>query len=264
VRSPPRIFAFVLAAALVAPACVARADSLQQSFARANAAYFRADYETAAREYRRLIAAGVIDPDVTYNLATAEARRGNYGEAVQLFERTLWLRPGDDDAERGLDAVRSTLGRRRAHARGEAEVEAGPPVGEAIFGGVSADTIALLAVFFELAFFGILAALLFVRRESTRLALGIGAVVTGGALLVAGLGLTVKSGILDDGEPAIVLREGASMREGPDGHAGERHRALEGQRAWVLDRDRGWTRVRVPALGEGWMQSGDVGLIRAR
>jgi tetratricopeptide (TPR) repeat protein len=240
----------------------AHADSLTEIFERANAAYFRGDHDAAARDYEQLLAAGVVDADVSYNLGATEAKRGRYGAAVLHFERALWLRPGDDDARRGLDEVRAALGRRRAAARGEAEVDAGPPFGEALFGSVSPDLLTVLALFFNLVFFGSIVVLLFARRESVRLGLGIAAVVSGVLLALTGTGLAVRSGWLDDGEPAVVLRERAVLREGPDGRAGERGHAPEGERAYILDREREWARVRVGSLGEGWMAAEDVAAVR--
>lgn len=259
-----RMRALALAALVALAPATACADSLSEIWQEANAAYYRGDFEGAASGYRRLIASGVVDPDVTYNLATSEAKLGHHGAAIQLFERTLWLSPGDDDAEHALEEVRAAIGRRRAAARGEAEVDAGPPMSEALFGGVSTDLLVVLALFFDLLFFGALAALLFVKRESVRLGLGITAVVAGAALATTGTGVALKSGWLEDGEPAVVLADGTSLREGPDHRASERHHASEGQRAWVLDEDRGWVRVRVPTVGEGWAPADAIGLVRPR
>lgn len=252
----PALFALVMG---VAPH--ARADTLEEIFERANAAYFRGDYDEAARDYRRLRDAGVVDPDVSYNLGATEAKRGQYGEAIQLFERALWLRPGDDDAEHALAEVRAALGARRAAARGEAEVDAGS-FGHAVFGGLSPDVLAMLALALDALLFVGLAALLIVRRESLRIGLGVAAVIAGVGLLVGLAGLAVQSGWLDEGEPAVVLSERAPLREGPDERASERHHAPEGHRAWVIERDRGWARVRVPGVGEGWMAREHVGLVR--
>ncbi len=243
-------------------ASTAHAETLEQIFQRGNAAYFRGDYDAAAREYDRLLAAGVVDPDVSYNLASAEARRGRHGVAIQHFERTLFLRPGDDDAERGLEAVRAALGRARAESRGEAEVEAGTSLGEALFFGISPGLLAVSALLFDVVFFALLTGLLFVRIESRRLALGIAVVVSGAVLVLSTMGVAAQSGWLEEGEKAVIVGERAPLREGPDRHASERHRALEGQRAWVLDRDRDWLRVRVPSVGEGWIESDQIGLVR--
>lgn len=253
--------AVLLAAGPLLPGA-ARADSLEEIFERANAAYFRGDYDAAAAGYRRLVEVGVVDADVAYDLATAEARRGHYGEAIQFFERALWLRPGDDEARAGLEAARAALGGRRAQSEGEAEVDAGPPLSEAFFGGLSRDLWAGATVAFDLAFFAVLTALLFVRREHLRLGLGVAAPLLAVALAVSGAGLATTSGWLQEGEPAVVLAARAALREGPDPRAEERHRAREGQRAWVLERDGEWMRVRVPSVGRGWVEADQVGLVR--
>ena len=255
------LFPVALFLVLVATAPSARADTLEETFARANAAYFRGDYDAASRDYERLIAAGVVDADVSYNLGAVEAKRGRYGAAIQHFERSLWLRPGDGAAESALAEVRAALGARRAAARGESEVEAGS-FGEAVFGGISADTLAVLALGFDAILFLALAALLVVRRESLRIGLGIASVIAAVGLVVGVAGLAVQSGWLDEGERAVVLSERAPLREGPDARASERHHAPEGHRAWVLERERGWARVRVPGVGEGWIERDAIGLVR--
>lgn len=254
--------AAVILVTLLTLAPAARADSLGAIFERANSAYFRGDYDEAVVEYRRLLEAGVVDPDVAYNLGAAEAQRGRYGAAIHHLERALWLRPGDEDAERALAEVRGALGSRRAEARGESEVQTGS-LGEALFGGVSPDLLATLALLFDFLLFAALAALVFVRRESLRLAAGVGAVLFTIGLFVSGAGAAVQSGWLDEGEPAVVLTEGLPLREGPDARASTRSNAPEGDRAWVLDVDRGWARVRVPGVGEGWVQRDAIGMVRA-
>lgn len=252
----------VLCFALAALPASAAADSLEEIFERANAAYFRGDYEGAAEGYRRLVELGVVDADVAFNLATAEARRGRYGAAAQFYERTLWLRPGDADAHRGLDAARTALGRRLAEASGEGEVDTAPPLSEALLGGVGRTTLAVVTLVTETLLFAVLLGLLFARREAVRLGLGIAAPLLAVVALVAGVGWALRAGVLEDGEPAVVVERSTPLREGPDAHAEVRHHAREGQRAWVVDRERSWARVRVPDLGEGWVASEHVGLVR--
>lgn len=240
----------------------ARADSMNEIFERANAAYFGGDYDASADGYRRLVELGVVDADVAYNLALAEARRGHYGQAIRFFERALWLRPGDADALHGLEAARSALGGRRARSEGEAEVDAGPPLAEAFFGGISRDVLAALTLALDLGLFGVLIALLFVQRENARLGLGVAAPLIGLTLMVSAAGLALSSGWLDEGEPAVVIAEQAPLLEGPDPRARERHRAREGQRAWLLDRDGDWVRIRVPSIGQGWVEAHQIGRVR--
>ena len=252
---------FALTLVVLAPS-MASADSLEEIFEGANAAYFRGDYEGAATQYRRLVDLGVVDADVSYNLATAEARRGRYGAAIQFYERTLWLRPGDADAHEGLDAARTALGRRMAERMGEGEVDTAPPLSEALFGGIGRSTLATITLLSEAAFFTALLLLLFVRKESARLALGVAAPLLAILMLVSGSGWGLRSGWLEDGAPAVVVEPSASLREGPDQHAQVRQTVREGQRAWVLETERSWSRVRVPEVGEGWIANDHVGAVR--
>ena len=240
----------------------ASADSLEEIFERGNAAYFRGDFEAAARDYQRLVDLGVVDADVSYNLATAEARRGRYGAAIQHYERALWIRPGDADAHEGLEAARTALGRVMAERYGEAEVDTAPPLSEALFGGIGRTTLAFVTVIVDLLFFAALTLLLFVKRESLRLGLGIAAPLLAILGIVAGTGWALRAGWLEEGEPAVVVARNGVLREGPDRHAQERHPAREGNRAWVLERERSWSRVRLPDIGEGWIANEEIGLVR--
>jgi len=255
-RRPLAIVA--LALALTSPAA---ADTLEERFEAANEAYFRGDYAAAAEGYARLEELGVTDPDVAYNLATAYARQGRYGAAIRHYERALWLRPGDAGAREGLEDARSALGRRRAASMGEAEVDSGPPLSEALFGSISRDALAIATWILSLAFCGALLGLLFVRNERRRLALGIAAPLTGIALAVSGLGWSLRAGWLDDGDPAVVLVARASLRDAPSEEASELGRALEGDRLWVLEEDQGWALVR-SRDAEGWTPAGDLGRVR--
>ena len=64
-----------------------------------------------------------------------------------------------------------------------------------------------------------------------------------------------------EGEPAIVLRDGAELREAPDPRATTRAHASEGGSARVLARDQGYARVRTSSGAVGWMSDADVALI---
>ena len=83
-----------------------------------------------------------------------------------------------------------------------------------------------------------------------------------GLLCVAVLaGLVVKRGVFREGRAAIVLREGAELREAPDPRATTRARASEGGSARILARDQGFARVRTSSGAVGWMSDQDVALI---
>ncbi len=238
----------------------ASAQRLEAVFDDANAAVFAGDLDAAIAGYERLVAAGVDDPDVAYNLAVAHGRAGHYGQSIRWFERSLSLRPGDEEAENGLAEVRAALGRRQAARDGEALVET-TPFTEAMVRPFSLSAIGWTVLLLDVLFFALL--LLF-RRASTenrRLALGIAAPIVGVLLALASFGLLAKSGALRDGEPAIVVTEDAALREGPDRRAERRADGREGERASILDRDGEWVHVRLSGGRQGWMAESDVGAI---
>lgn len=230
-------------------------------FTSANQAYFRGDWAAAARQYEALGKAGVEDPDVYFNLATAHARAGALGKAVLYFERGLKLRPGDGAAEKGLSTAINALGKKRAETAGEATVRTRPPISEALVRPFSEALLAWLVLAFDLAFFGVLIALRAAQKEAARVGLSIAGVLLGLLLLVSSGGLLVKLEAFKEGRPGIVLREQAPLREGPDPRAGERAKAYEGQPARLLERDGDFVRVKLPDNAEGWIQQSDIGAI---
>jgi len=240
----------------------ARAESLEAIFQKANEAYFRGDFAAAAKGYEQLQQAGVRDADVSFNLATAYARQGQLGRAVLGFSQALWLRPGDDAAEEGLHAAQDELAKRRADRIGEAELQTRPPLAEALVRPVSADGLAIAMLVLCAALFGCLTALTRARRSGTKLALAVAAPLCFLGLVALAAGLLVKLDVLRDGEPAIVLREGAPLREGPDDKALVRKEALEGQAARVLRTEGAHSETVLDTGARGWMNTKDLGRLR--
>lgn len=248
----------VLAAAIASSAA---GQSLQELFVQGNAAYFEGDFATAIARYEALIQAGVDDADVHYNLGTAYARAGKCGAAIVELERSLRVSGGDDDAAANLQACQAQLGKRRAQAEGEATVQTRPPWSEALLQPVSLDTLAWVVLALNVALFTTLLLRRRARQETTRVSLAIAASLIGLGLLVAGMGLGVKARWFDRGEAAVVLREQAPLREGPDPRARSRSEAHEGERGQILQREGEYMRVRLARGPEGWMHADDVGSI---
>jgi tetratricopeptide (TPR) repeat protein len=253
-----------LLATLLLGAPRAHADSQRELFQRASAAYARGDYAAAIATYERLADSGVEDPDVSYDLALAYAKRGTHGRAILWFERALSLAPGDEAAEAGITASTGALGRRRADASGETTMRTRPPFREAAVRGVRANTLAVLVLLLSALFFGVLGALRFVRGETPRLALWIAAPLLGLLLGTSTLGLAQKAGLFDEGAPAIVLGADPELREAPDPRATTRGIVHEGERARVIARDRGWSRIRLSGAREGWLPNDLVGELERR
>lgn len=78
-------------------------DPYAGAFERANAAYLAGDFDAAARDYEQIIASGVRDAAVFFNLGNTYYRKGDLGWAIANYERALRLAPGLDTAAENLE-----------------------------------------------------------------------------------------------------------------------------------------------------------------
>jgi hypothetical protein len=253
--------AFALVAFVISSPGEARAEALSEVFRTANEAYFRGDFKLAVQNYQRLVDAGVRDADVYFNLGVAAARQEELGSAILNLERAARLRPGDSETNAALETARATLGKRLAQAKGEATIQAKPPMSEALVRSVHEDTLAVSLLVFDVLFFGLLLAYPRLKTDAQRNTTAVTAAACGVLLLVTGTGLFLKRGGQTEGKPAVVLREGAELREGPDRHARQRASAHEGVSARVVASDGSFVRVKIPGGAEGWMAQRDIGLL---
>lgn len=232
-------------------------QSIERIFSSANEAYFKGDFDSAIKQYEKLVQAGIRDPDVYFNLATAYARKGKYGKAILYFERCLKADPGDETAEAGLAACRTILGKRQAESKGEATVQTKPPLSTALLRPFSENLLAWLLLVFNIAFFSIIIAYRFIKIESVRIGLGIAAPLLVILLLLSGASLVEKSEMLKEGQTAVITQN-SSIREGPDPRASIRAQAQEGQSARILDQEEKFVKVRLGNGQEGWMNRSDI------
>ena len=84
-----------------------RAQTPEEIFSGANAAYEQGRYDDAAQGYRMLIKYQIRDPRVEYNLGNTEFRSGRLGKAILHFERARRLDPTDHDIRANLAYARS-------------------------------------------------------------------------------------------------------------------------------------------------------------
>jgi tetratricopeptide (TPR) repeat protein len=253
--------ALLAALVLLCVVDLARADSLNDTFTRGNAAYARGDFAAAITEYETLLESGVMDAAVSYNLAAAHGSLGHYGQAIRYFERSLALAPGDEGAERGLKLARDALGERQAREQGEAIVAERPPLSSALFAGFSEDTLAWVLLVSAWGFSVALLALRYARAEALRLGLGIGVALFVLGSAIGGFGLWAKADFGAAGQRAIVLRDHVPLRDGPDTAARSSRELSEGESLRVLSSDGRFARVLLGRGREGFVAASDIGEI---
>lgn len=79
------------------------AGAYDDAFQRGNAAYEQGDFTVAIASYEQLVAEGVVNADVFYNLGNAYYRAGNLGAAITNYERALQVAPKHESARQNLD-----------------------------------------------------------------------------------------------------------------------------------------------------------------
>jgi tetratricopeptide (TPR) repeat protein len=234
-------------------------SSLTAIFEEANIAASRGDHTEAISNYRKLTEAGIRDPDVYFNLATSFAQSGDYARAILNYERALTLRPNDTKASESLREAEKALEEQRAEAEGEAMIQRSSSISDAVYGGLSEDTLAVALLVANLLFFLGLAWALVKRRRNRWLYPLLGS--SGILLTFCALGLGAKTGLLRDGPRAVALDDHVILREGPDPRAQVRGEARAGDRGEIVTRDRDFVKLRVVSGLEGWTPDSGVGLI---
>jgi tetratricopeptide (TPR) repeat protein len=236
-------------------------SKLGDLFAAANSAASQGDHATAIARYRELIAAGVHDPDLYFNLGTSLAQSGDYPRAIFNYERTLNLRPSDGKASENLRTAEKALEERRAEAEGEASIQRSSSISDALYHGFTEDALAYVLLVANFSFFVALAWAW--KRRSRGRGLYTVLVSSAAVLLFSALGLAVKAGQLRDGPRAVVLEDRILLREGPDPRAHVRGEARGADRGEIVGRDRVFVKLRVIGGLEGWVPLTAVGSIDA-
>ena len=175
----------------------AAAAETHQTFDAAVAAIESGAYGDAIDRLEQLADQGFVHPDASFDRAVAYLGRarspqrqpGDLGRAAAALAETLALRPGDRAAESALDAVRTEIGRRRAHTGG-APLVARPRLVRALVGLLPEQAWGVIGALGSASLAWGLALRLFVRRATTEVpgALAIG---IGGLLLCVGGGLAL-------------------------------------------------------------------------
>jgi tetratricopeptide (TPR) repeat protein len=180
-------------------------------------------WEQAAKLWRELDEVRPNSAQILYNLGTALAHTGDYGEARLALERASLHAPGDHQIEQNRDLVQQIVQLRQIEqARGMVRNNT---TSEGLFWWRLATSVSahwLLVMLTVLAWLIFLASLVkkFARDEAAReTALVIGVMC---ALVMAlTVGVWVARGqILANVRPAVVLAPDSLLREGPSEHAG--------------------------------------------
>jgi len=254
--SPYRRIVIAGIALVIAAAAFADDESTLQdpaeAFIAANQAYDQGDYGRAVELYREVMAAGVEDGRVLYNLGNAYLRKGELGEAVVAYRRALVLRPRDQD-------IRANQSFARSAAKDAIEPpKPGPVVSILLFWfyTLSPKELVLVVLTANLLFWTLAIGRIF-RPQSEALkwtslfCLAI-LIATGGSLLARPW---LSPPI------AVVLPQEIEAHTAPTLDSVVRFKLHAGTELRVRDRREDWIRVQLPDGQQGWVEAESLGLV---
>lgn len=238
------LLGLVSALAPALPVTQVRAQTSEEMFVQAAAAYREGRFQEATDLYEGLIRAGKRTGQVFYNLGNTYFRLGRLGPAVLNYERARWFMPRDPDLEFNL-----RLSRERCR---DALQEQPDLLGSTFFW---MDAFNLKELFWSFvilnaSFWGILAVRLFVRSEGIYYLV----LVFFAAWLLTGLtlGLKVYGGVRDG--RAIVIADEASVLAGPDRKETVLFKLHAGAGVQLERSEAGWCLIRLPDQRRGWVK----------
>lgn len=236
-------------------------SSLESLFNDANNAFWNGEYAKAASLYNRLEELGVSDATLSYNLGTTYARLGKLGMAIQYYERSLRLDPGNLDATHNLSMIREFIARRASEAGRDADLAPASGPWRALLDRFSPKSAAIGFLVFHLALFLTLIIRRFVRQEMPRLSLGVLAGVLG---ILTAITLCIVIGKWYQGtyvkEAVVIADKTVDVKEGPESTV-TRFALEEGTRIQILEERENWLRLQDSQGRDGWLPAKMAGKI---
>jgi len=251
----PLRFALWLAAAAATmlpwSACASTND-VADIFARANDAYERGDFASAAAGYARCVELGADGADVLYNLGNARARSGQMGHALAAYWAARRVAPRDPDLLANVEQLTAM----RANAAPEVPrswlmAAAGGLVRRLTVNElVGAALLALVAV--------TVTGVLLILREGPQhrlwVVFGVLALVT----LVMGAAAWAKWDHDYRHPPAFVTGDQAGMRSGPGMHFEVTGHLQAGTQVEPVRRSGMWTEIRLTTGKRAWVEESSL------
>ena len=226
-------------------------------FRTAEALYREGRYAEAAEQYKALVAQGVEDGTLCYNLGNAYFKSGRLGLAVLHYERALRKMPGDADTKANLEFANSLI----ADVIERPEL---PPVISWMVDFYRAMDPSWCAGLLSLAFIlgGAAVSVLVMARWPRLRAPAIYTVVL--AAIVAAVSAGILAGKVysaADRVDAIVLVASSDVRSGPGETNPQLVEIHEGLKVRVVGSREGWLQVSLPNGITGWVREEHVGVI---
>lgn len=221
-------------------------------------AYTDGDFETALNNWEEVRFAGLISPELMYNLGNAYFKTGELGKAILWYERALKANPSDADAKYNLEYARA-LTQDRIDSVPEFFLETW---GRNACHSLPSNTWAVLSLVF-LALTLALVLLFLLGSTSGRRRLGFFAgIVAFLVTLVCWDFAGWQARDARDQSYAIVMKPVSSVGSSPSADSAKDLFILhEGTRVKILDNISGFSQIEIADGRQGWIQTKDIEVI---
>jgi hypothetical protein len=246
--------ALAVAVNLLSPSAGADVDAVSA----ANQLYAVGHYGEAGKIYEQLIAQGVQDSVVFFNLGNAYYQQGHLGHAILNYERAARLAPRDGD-------IRANLELARAQAVDLfPEAAAGPinSVASATSNWLTLNETAVLALGLWFVFGFLLLAWRQLQPGLAHTGVKYAMVVTAVVLVLTGVALGSRLYAEHTDSNGIVVTETVALSNGPQEGRATDFSLHSGTRVKISDTSGDWVRLEVPGDAlEGWIPRETVEMI---
>lgn len=226
------------------------AGAYDDAFQRGNTAYEQGDFATAITSYEQLVAEGVVDPDVFYNLGNAYYRANKLGAAIANYERALHISPRHEPALRNLE-----------YCVAQTQHQWGKPLPPAWQEGLlmwhdnwTPWAVYRLAVLCWVTFWAVLAVRLWKSNKH----------LTRAAIVLALAAAAFATSAYAKFHPpliAVAMHDNTPVRFGPAGEETTNFELMQGDRLVIDARREGWAQVRTIDGERGWVEEDALALV---
>ncbi len=221
-------------------------------FLKANESYQKGAYETARSLYTRILAQGVQNGSLYYNLGNTYFRLGQTGRAIENYLSAKEWIPRSEDLEANLRYARKEREDRIDTSSSESVLQ------EIFFWyhRMSLPEMVRIFLFCNLIFWGTAAVRLFYRKPFLRGLLYISLLIG----LTMGITATTRYIHTRLHRPAVIIVPEASVRSGMDPESTTLFVLHDGAEGWVDQNRDGWVLFRLPSGKKGWLKKDQVGI----
>lgn len=218
---------------------------------KANEAYLQGNYPSAELGYRKVLAAGIRNGKVYYNLGNALFRQGKTGEAIQNYLLARQFIPRNEDLE-------ANLGYARQKTEDRIETASSGGLRDIFFWyhRLSIKEMALAFLVCNLLFWSGLALRLFLRRPFVTWLVMISLV----AGVIMGGTAAIRAVNEHREQPAVIIAREVPVRSGMDPESTTLFVLHDGAEVRVEKVDGDWSLISIAPGRKGWVRKEQIGM----